>query len=148
MARVFQVFFSVAIGFLLCFPGIARDARKQRIMPKGVFQTDSVEVGKPVYFSLSVRHSPESEIFFPDSTYDFSPFELVSQRTFVSNTDARGTLDSAVYHLISFDVSKVQKLRLPVFVFQKKDCTAVFTTYESFLLIKINNIYISNKPVL
>ncbi|MET7255392.1 hypothetical protein ACWKW6_31535 [Dyadobacter jiangsuensis] len=148
MARVFQVFFSVAIGFLFCFTGIARDVRKQRITPKGVFQTDSVEVGKPVYFSLSVRHSPESEIFFPDSTYDFSPFELVSQRTYVSSTDARGTLDSAVYHLISFDVSKVQKLRLPVFVFQKKDCTAVFTTADSVLLIKSNNIDLSKKPVL
>jgi hypothetical protein len=148
MARIFQVFFSVAIGFLLCFSGMARDARKQRIAPKGVFLNDSVEVGKPVYFSLSVRHNPESELFFPDSTYDFSPFELVSQRTFVSSTDSRGTLDSAVYHLISFDVSKVQKLRLPVFVFSKKDCTAVFTASDSVLLIKSNNIDLHKKPVL
>ncbi|WP_353722648.1 hypothetical protein [Dyadobacter sp. 676] len=119
MARV-QAIFSVTMCFLLCFSGIARDARKQRITPKGAFHTDSVEVGKPVYFSLSVRHRPDMEIFFPDSTFDFSPFELVSKRSFVSSTDARGTLDSAVYHLISFDVSKVQKLGLPVFVFQKK----------------------------
>lgn len=148
MARVFQVIVLGIFGFLLCFSGIARDARKQRMKPKGIFLNDSVEVGKPVYFSLSLRHSPESEIFFPDSTFDFSPFELVSQRTFVSSTDSRGTLDSAVYHLISFDVSKVQKLRLPVFVFQKKDCTAVFTAPDSVFLIKSNNIDLRKKPVL
>lgn len=148
MARVFQVIVLACICLMLCFPGIARDARKQRMKPKGIFLNDSVEVGKPVYFSLSLRHSPESEIFFPDSTFDFSPFELVSQRTFVSSTDNRGTLDSAVYHLISFDVSKVQKLRLPVFVFQKKDCTAVFTAPDSVFLIKSNNIDLRKKPVL
>ena len=148
MARVFQVMVSGAVAFLLCFSGIARDARKQRMKPKGTFLNDSVEVGKPVYFSLSLRHSPESEIFFPDSTFDFSPFELISQRTFVSSTDSRGTLDSAVYHLISFDVSKVQKLRLPVFVFQKKDCTAVFTAPDSVFLIKSNNIDLRKKPIL
>ncbi|GGH54931.1 hypothetical protein GCM10007423_61940 [Dyadobacter endophyticus] len=148
MARVFQVIFSVIICFLTCFSGIARDARKERVKPKGIFLNDSVEVGKPVYFSLSLRHSADSEIFFPDSTFDFSPFELVSQRTFVSSTDNRGTLDSAVYHLISFDVSKVQKLRLPVFVFQKKDCTAVFTAPDSVFLIKSNNIDLRKKPIL
>jgi hypothetical protein len=148
MARVFQVIVLGIAGFLLCFSGIARDARKQRMKPKGIFLNDSVEVGKPLYFSLSLRHSPESEIFFPDSTFDFSPFELVSQRTFVSSTDNRGTLDSAVYHLISFDVSKVQKLRLPVFIFQKKDCTAVFTASDSVFLIKSNDIDLGKKPVL
>jgi hypothetical protein len=148
MARVFQVIVLGIAGFLLCFSGIARDARKQRMKPKGIFLNDSVEVGKPLYFSLSLRHSPESEIFFPDSTFDFSPFELVSRRTFVSSTDNRGTLDSAVYHLISFDVSKVQKLRLPVFIFQKKDCTAVFTASDSVFLIKSNDIDLGKKPVL
>ncbi|MCF0072652.1 hypothetical protein LZD49_19385 [Dyadobacter sp. CY261] len=149
MARVYQVFFLVITMCLLLYGmGMARDARKQRIKPNGTFHTDSVEVGKPVYFSLSIRHSPDTEIFFPDSTFDFSPFELVSQRSFVSNTDSRGTLDSAVYHLVSFDVSRVQKLRLPIYIFQKKDCTAVFTTPDSVLLIKSNNIDLTKKPVL
>lgn len=148
-SRFLQAFFLIlAVCIAPGLSGMARDARKQQVKPQGVFQTDSVEVGKPVYFSLSIRHSPDTEIFFPDSTFDFSPFELVAQRSFVSSTDGRGTLDSAVYHLVSFDVSRIQKLRLPVYVFQKKDCTAVYTSPDSVFLIQSNNIDLTKKPVL
>ncbi|MCF2504143.1 hypothetical protein L0663_12195 [Dyadobacter sp. CY107] len=110
----------------------------QKIKPLGLFLTDSIEVGKPVYFSLSVRHNPKTEIFFPDTLYDFSPFEIISKRAFASSTDNRGSLDSAVYQLISFDVSDAQALKMPVYVFHKKDCTAVFTKPDSVFLIKSN----------
>jgi len=110
----------------------------QKIKPLGLFLNDSIEVGKPVYFSLSVRHDPKTEIFFPDTLYDFSPFEIISKRAFTSSTDDRGSLDSAVYQLISFDVSRAQALKMPVYVFNKKDCTAVFTKPDSVFLIKSN----------
>jgi hypothetical protein len=146
--RVFQRWFQTA--FCLCLGGLllSPNALAQRIKPTGVFLTDSIEVGKPVYFSLSVRHKPETEVFFPDSTFDFSPFEIISKKSFVSSTDQRGSLDSAVYHLVSFDVSRVQSLRLPVFVFQKKDCTAVFTQPDSVFLVKSNRVDLKKKPVL
>lgn len=116
--------------------------------PAGIFLTDSVEVGKPVYFSLSVRHNPNTEVFFPDTSYNFSPFEIISKTSFVSSTNEKGTLDSAVYHLVSFDVSSVQSLRMPVYVFNKKDCTAVFTEPDSLFLIKSNVFEKTQKPVL
>ncbi|MHA4737251.1 hypothetical protein [Dyadobacter sp. MSC1_007] len=146
--RVFQRWFQTA--FCLCLGGLllSHNALAQRIKPTGVFLTDSIEVGKPVYFSLSVRHKPETEVFFPDSTFDFSPFEIISKRSFISSTDQRGSLDSAVYHLVSFDVSRMQQLRLPVFVFQKKDCTAVFTQPDSVFLVKSNRVDLKKKPVL
>ncbi|WP_026629620.1 hypothetical protein [Dyadobacter alkalitolerans] len=110
----------------------------QKIKPLGLFLNDSIEVGKPVYFSLSVRHDPKTEIFFPDTLYDFSPFEIISKRAFTSSTDDRGSVDSAVYQLISFDVARSQALKMPVYVFNKKDCTAVFTKPDSVFLIKSN----------
>jgi hypothetical protein len=120
----------------------------QRIKASGSFLTDSIEIGKPVYFALSVRHNPDTEIFFPDSTFDFSPFELISQRNFVSSTDSRGSLDSAVYHFVSFDVSPVQYLQVPVYVFQKKDCTTVFTAKDSVLLTRIELVKSPDKATL
>ncbi|MCE6989198.1 hypothetical protein [Dyadobacter sp. CY323] len=127
---------------------LAGNAFGQGIKPTGVFLADSIEVGKPVYFSLSIRHKPETEVFFPDSSYNFSPFELISQRSFVSSTDERGSLDSAVYQLASFDVSRVQSLKLPVYVFFKKDCTAVFTSPDSVFLVKSNFLSTQQDPVL
>ena len=129
----FSYFVALALAFFFQTLGFG-----QKIKPVGTFLTDSIEVGKPVYFSLSVRHSPKAEIFFPDTLYDFSPFEILSKRTFSSSTDDRGSLDSAVYQLISFDVTRVQVLKVPVYVFQKKDCTAVFTQPDSVFLIKNN----------
>jgi hypothetical protein len=123
-------------------------ASAQRIKPKGVFLSDSVEVGKPVYFSLVARHKPEVEVFFPDSSFNFSPFEIISFKSFASVTDNRGTLDSAVYQLVSFDVSKVQSLRMPVYIFHKKDCTTVFTVPDSVFLVKSNVLSSGEKPIL
>ena len=135
------------IGLLLTVL-LANVALAQRLRPLGVFLTDSIEVGKPVFFSLSVRHNPGTEVFFPDTLYNFSPFEILSKRSFVSSTDERGTLDSAVYHLTSFDVMPVQILKLPVYVFNKKDCTAVFTSPDSVFLTKNNLINAAEKPEL
>ncbi|KAA6440797.1 hypothetical protein FEM33_05370 [Dyadobacter flavalbus] len=129
---------------LLLFLQLASYGQK----PSGIFLTDSVEVGKPVYFSLSIRHKPDTEVFFPDTSYNFSPFEIISKTSFVSSTNEKGTLDSAVYHLVSFDVSNVQSLRMPVYIFNKKDCTAVFTEPDSLFLIRSNVFEKTEKPVL
>ncbi|MCF2489516.1 hypothetical protein [Dyadobacter sp. CY347] len=131
---------SVALLFTLVLLNVLfqTEGFGQKIKPLGLFLTDSIEVGKPVYFSLSVRHNPNTEIFFPDTLYDFSPFEIISKLAFSSSTDERGSLDSAVYQLISFDVERAQTLSLPVYVFHKKDCTAVFTRPDSVFLIKSN----------
>ncbi|MCF0062198.1 hypothetical protein MUK70_23440 [Dyadobacter chenwenxiniae] len=134
MARSLTAFFAVFLSIIL----FQTKGFGQKIKPLGLFLTDSIEVGKPVYFSLSVRHNPNTEIFFPDTLYDFSPFEIISKLAFASSTDDRGSLDSAVYQLMSFDVEHVQTLRLPVYVFHKKDCTAVFTQPDSVFLIKSN----------
>jgi hypothetical protein len=104
--------------------------------PKGVFLTDSIEVGKPLFYALSFRHSPKTEVFFPDSNFNFTPFEIISQKNFISNTDQRGTLDSILYQLVSFDVASAQLLQLPVYVFNGKDCTAVYPEKDSVFLKK------------
>ncbi|WAC11045.1 hypothetical protein [Dyadobacter pollutisoli] len=144
-----KIAFRCFSGCLICFFTLGIfTASGQRIKPVGIFLSDSVEVGKPVYFSLIARHKPEVEVFFPDSSYNFSPFEIISQKSFSSVTDGRGTLDSAVYQLVSFDVSQIQSLRMPVYVFQKKDCTAVFTAPDSVFLIKSNILNSGQKTTL
>ncbi len=105
---------------------------------KGVFLIDSIEVGKPVLYALSYRHSPKTEVFFPDSTFHFASFEMVSQKNFSSSTDQHGTLDSVLYQLVTFDVSPSQLLRVPVYIFNGKDCTTVFSTGDTIFLKQAN----------
>ena len=105
--------------------------------PKGKFLSDSVKVGLPVQYALSYRHEATADVFFPDSAYNFAPFEMVKRKFFNTITDQNGSLDSVVYTLISFEVTPVQELSLPVYVRAKKDCTRVFAPIDYVILNSI-----------
>ena len=105
--------------------------------PKGKFLSDSVKVGLPVKYTLSYRHKATADVFFPDSSYNFAPFELVKREYFNTVTDQNGSLDSVVYTLISFEVTPVQELSLPVYVRAKRDCTRVFAPMDHVILNSI-----------
>lgn len=105
--------------------------------PKGKFLSDSVKVGLPVQYALSYRHKATADVFFPDSAYNFSPFEMVKREYFNTVTDQNGSLDSVVYTLITFEVTPVQELSLPVYVRAKKDCTRVFAPIDYVILNSI-----------
>ncbi len=110
--------------------------------PKGKFLSDSVKVGLPVKYALSYRHKATADVFFPDSTYNFAPFEMVKRDYFNTVTDQNGSLDSVVYTLISFEVTPVQELSVPVYVRAKRDCTRVFAPMDYVVLESIipNNV--------
>ena len=107
--------------------------------PKGKFLSDSVKVGLPVKYALSYRHKATADVFFPDSAYNFAPFEMVKREYFNTVTDQNGSLDSVVYTLISFEVTPVQELSLPVYVRAKRDCTRVFAPMDYVILNSIIN---------
>ncbi len=105
--------------------------------PKGKFLEVSMKVGLPVKYALSYRHDPRKDVFFPDSTYNFAPFEMVEREYFPTLTDESGSLDSVVYTLISFDVTPKQELSLPVYVRAKQDCTRIFAPMDYVVLKSI-----------
>ncbi len=102
--------------------------------PNGKFLNDSIEIGKPIDYALSFRHKPSAEIFFPDTTYDFKPFEIIRRNIFQTNTTNDESVDSVVYTLVSFDIAKTQKLNLPIFLLGKRDCTLVYGIEDSVML--------------
>jgi len=107
--------------------------------PKGKFLSDSVKVGLPVKYAISYRHKATVDVFFPDSSYNFAPFELIKREYFDTVTDENGSLDSVIYTLISFEVTPLQELSLPVYVRAKRDCTRVFAPMDYVILNSIIN---------
>jgi len=99
--------------------------------PVGVFLADSLHLGRPVGFALSYRHRATDDVFFPDSTYDFSPFRLLRRQYFPTQTNRRGSLDSVMYTLVSYEIEPVQRLRLPVYRYNGRDCTAIWARPDS-----------------
>ena len=105
--------------------------------PRGQFLQDSIKLGKPFQYALSFRHKPDLDVLFPDTTYNFKPFEVKSFEYFPTKTDTRGSLDSVVYTLVSFDIHKIQPLSLPIFINMPTDCTTVYANKDSVILMEM-----------
>ena len=82
----------------------------------GRFIEKQTKVGTPVHYILKLKHDPDLEVVFPDSTYDFTPFELLDKEPFPTKTDSTGSMDSVVYTVSTFETDARQGLRLPVFI--------------------------------
>jgi hypothetical protein len=98
-------------------------------------QTKTVQVrGKPFPYSLTAKYPSDKKILYPDSTFQFTPFEYVAKQYFPTETRNGISRDSAVYYLSSFEIDSVQRLALPIFVIQKQDCTTVYAEQDNVML--------------
>ncbi len=122
---------------------------------QGQFLSDSVKIGQPIRYALTLKHSSRIEVIFPDSSYRFSPFEFAGKQFFPTRTNEKGiSIDSAVYILTTFSIDSIQSLSVPVYIAGQRDCTLVFTEYDSVLLhqlirkpshelgLKVNTVYV------
>lgn len=95
---------SISVGF----------AQQEIDNPRGVFLEQETKIGEPIHYILTYRHPSDMEVLFPDSTYDFSPFEWIQQDAFPTRTDSTSSLDSVVYTLMTFELDSIQKLSVPI----------------------------------
>ena len=120
------------VAYLFCLiwfcPALAS---AQEIKPQGRFLQDSIRVGAAVEYSFSARYPKNMEALFPDSTYDFSPFEFVKKEVFNTQSDSVQSYDSVIYHFITFEVDQVLSLALPIYLVIDTDSTVVYANVDS-----------------
>ena len=124
MGRI-HIYFCFLLWF---FPALVL---AQEIKPVGEFLKDSVMVGAPVEYSFRVKYPKSMETLFPDSTYDFSPFEFVRKDVFNTLSDTAQSYDSVIYHLVTFELDEVQSLALPIYLIIDGDSTEVYSEKDS-----------------
>ena len=104
----------------------------------GQFLMDSIDIGRPFQYSLVYRHPATTDVLFPDTARNFSPYRVQKVAVFATQTTGSGagaiSRDSAVYTLVSFETDSVQLLRVPVRVIQETDCTARWTQTDTVFL--------------
>ncbi len=100
----------------------------------GYFQADSISIGEVIPYSLTARYPRMEQVLFPDSTFSFKPFEFSRKKFFATKTIGETSYDSVVYLLSTFEIDSIQRLGLPVFLLQEKDCVAVYTKPDSIFL--------------
>lgn len=98
------------------------------------FLSDSVQIGEHLKAVLYYRHESDQEIIFPDSNYNFKPFEFVSKQYFPTVTAKDQSLDSVVYTLSIFEIEGTHSLQLPVSVFRGKDTLKLFASADSVVI--------------
>jgi hypothetical protein len=123
----------ITIIALLCSLNLSA----QEISVQGGFIEDSLLIGQDVNFWMSAAYPPDMEMVFPDSLYSFSPFEF-SGKTYFS-TQIRGDLayDSTVYTIQSYEIDRVQYLKLPAVVLNVGDSIIIHTPLDSIFLTEL-----------
>ncbi|MEN7546608.1 hypothetical protein AAG747_01735 [Rapidithrix thailandica] len=111
----------------------------QQALPNGRFLQDSVKLGEPVKYILTYKHSPDLEVFFPDSSYDFSPFEYIDKEFFPTVTDSTGSLDSVVYTLATFEIENIQGLAVPALIHKEdqEESDKIYPEKDQVALIEL-----------
>lgn len=120
--------------FALVLVFISSNIFAQEIKPKGQFLKDTLKIGEPVPFSLALKYPKELDVVFPDSLFDFSPYELERKIYSPTRSDAQYSYDSAVYYISSFEIDSVQYFKLPVFIINSSDSTTIYTAQDSIIL--------------
>ena len=106
--------------------------------PVGRFLTDSIDIGRPFQYALTYRHSPTTDLLFPDTASRFAPYRVQKVALFTTRTTGTGldavSVDSAVYTLLSFETDSAQMLRVPIRLLNSTDCTDLFTRTDTVFL--------------
>jgi hypothetical protein len=119
---------------LLALPFVSRG---QDVHVRSGFLYDSLKIGEQTPYYLSAHYPEKFTVLFPDSTHTFSPFEYEKKKYFPTQTTGGISADSAIYYLTTFEIARVQKLTLPVYLLQAQDCTIVQSPVDSILVTQM-----------
>lgn len=122
------------LGILLI---IAFGGKSQQLIPKGEFLVDSIKIGEPVPYALSINYPVDFEVIFPDSNFNYTPFEFVRKEYFASKSDSISVTDSVVYHITTFEIDPIQSVALPVFMISDGDSTSIYSKVDSIYLLEM-----------
>jgi len=101
------------------------------------FVEDSLSVGRDVSFFVTARYDRKLNLLFPDTTFNFSPFDFKHKSYFTTETDGQESYDSVVYHLTTFEVDSLLYLSLPVYQINPQDCTTFLSNQDSIRLAHV-----------
>ena len=102
--------------------------------PVGRFLDDTIEIGRPFRYALTVRHRFTQDVFYPDTARQFAPFLVRSMAIFPTKTTGSISVDSAIYTLVSFEVSRARVLQVPIYIATGADCTALLSAPDTVFL--------------
>ncbi|MEP1097190.1 MAG: hypothetical protein ABJG78_18895 [Cyclobacteriaceae bacterium] len=109
----------------------------QEIKVNGGFVEDSLLIGQDINYWITATYPADLEMVFPDSLYDFSPFEFSSKTYFPTKSEGSLAFDSTVYSIQSYEIDLVQYLSLPAVILDGLDSTVLLSALDSIILTEL-----------
>ena len=106
---------------------------------KAAFLKDSVSIGEPVPFAVSILSNPDIDLLLPDSSSHYSNFYFREKVWFSSTFENGQVKDSIIYYLSTFDIQAVQSFQLQFYTYDGKDSTLVESPKDSVKLLFMVN---------
>lgn len=103
----------------------------------GGFNQDTTRIGEEFSYSLGIRYFKTQDVVFPDSLYNFSPFELNQKISLPTRSDSTYSYDSAIYYFSTFELDTFQYLNLPVFLVTDGDSLVLTPGIDSIVLAHV-----------
>ncbi len=132
MRRVWFVFLMIVLA-----APFAVQAQQLKVAVTGGFLSDSLKIGEETRFYVTAHYPSDLNVLFPDSTFNFTPFEFVKKRYFPTQTSGGYSVDSAVYYLTTFEIDRMQTLSIPAFVVHAHDCTTFQSDADTILITQL-----------
>ena len=109
----------------------------QEISPRGYFSKDTILIGEHVDFTVVVNYPRAMEVLFPDSSYNFYPFEFLNKSYLHTVSDVTSSNDSVVYQLTTFELDSLQELAVPIFLLLNGDSTEIKSNSDNLFVQQI-----------
>lgn len=119
------------IHIALCILAFSSFAQSK---PEGNFLEDTIKIGQPIKYALRFHHAKNMELYFPDSSYSFAPFEFTSKEYFPTITKDNMSMDSVVYTLRTFEIKNSLDLALPVFIIDQGDTIVQYSSSDRLFI--------------
>jgi hypothetical protein len=113
---------------------ISIKASAQEIVVNGGFVEDSLLIGQDITYWITASYPQEVEMLFPDSTYNFTPFEFSSKTYYPTKLVDGLAFDSTAYSIQSYEIDLVQYLAIPAIILSDLDTTSILTPVDSIFL--------------
>ncbi len=128
------MFRKIIFGSLLLLIINHQTYSQEDVTIKGYFLEDSIKIGIGSPYVLTAKYPITVDLIFPDSLYDFSPYELEEKLYYPTKSDAEYSYDSAIYYLSSFEIDSIQYYQMPAFILKGKDSLVVTSQRDSIFL--------------
>ncbi|MEQ8927791.1 MAG: hypothetical protein RLO81_18385 [Fulvivirga sp.] len=106
----------------------------QDVQIKGYFLDDSIKIGEPSPYVLTAKYHSSTDLIFPDSLFNYTPYELGEKWFAPTKTIGEHSYDSALYYILSFEIDSTQYLQLPVFQIVGRDSIPLYPAKDSIVL--------------